>query len=118
MASQSATPSGPFTVTVPNLPFGSGGLISISVQRLTSPRQHPSGPSHPGWYPASYPRRPAEVPAMTPRVSCRLSVTGIRLLGILLPPGDSALLTVGLPGTAWTPAGRVGPGRGAGISTG
>ncbi len=42
---------------------------------------------------------------MTPRVSCRLSVTGIRLLGILLPPGDSALLTVGLPGTAWTPAG-------------
>jgi hypothetical protein len=42
---------------------------------------------------------------MTPRVSCRLSATGIRFLGILFPPGASALLTVGLPGCAWTPAG-------------
>ncbi len=42
---------------------------------------------------------------MTPRVSCRLSATGIRFLGILFPPGASALLTVGLPGAAWTPAG-------------
>ena len=39
MASQSGTSSGPFTVTVSNLPFGWGGLISISVQRLTCPRQ-------------------------------------------------------------------------------
>jgi hypothetical protein len=31
MASQSGPSSGPFTVTVPNLPFGSGSLISISV---------------------------------------------------------------------------------------
>jgi len=30
-------------------------------------------------------------------VSRRLSATGIRLLGILFPPGSSALLTVGLP---------------------
>ena len=45
MASQSSTSSGPFTVTVPNLPFGSGSLISISVQRLTCPRQHPHGPA-------------------------------------------------------------------------
>jgi hypothetical protein len=42
---------------------------------------------------------------MMPRVSCRLSATGVRFLGILFPPGGSALLTVGLPGTAWTPAG-------------
>ena len=34
---------------------------------------------------------------MSPRVSCRLSTTGIRLLGILLPPRSSAPLTVGLP---------------------
>ena len=67
MASQSGTSSGPFTVTVSNLPFGSGGLISISVQRLTCPRQRPFGPSHQGWYPASYPRRPAEGPTMSPR---------------------------------------------------
>ena len=41
----------------------------------------------------------------TTRVSCRLSATGIRFLGILFPPGDSAPLTVGLPGSAWTPTG-------------
>ena len=36
-------------------------------------------------------------------VSCRLSAAGIRFLGILFPPGNSALLTVGLPPpfTAW-----------------
>jgi transposase len=55
MASQSGTSSGPFTVAVSNLPFGGGGLISVSVQRLTCPRQRPFGPSHEGWYPASYP---------------------------------------------------------------
>ena len=97
MASQSGTSSGPFTVTVSNLPFGWGGLISISVQRLTCPRQRPFGPSHQGWYPASYPGRSTEGSTMSPRVSCRLSTTGIRLLGILLPPRSSAPLTVGLP---------------------
>ena len=60
MASQSGTSSGPFTVTVSNLPFGWGGLISISVQRLTCPRQRPFGPNHQGWYPASYPGRSTE----------------------------------------------------------
>jgi hypothetical protein len=35
---------------------------------------------------------------MSPWVSCRLSTTGIRLLGILFPPRSSAPLTVGLPG--------------------
>src|SRR5664279_3777757 len=67
MASQSGTSSGPFTVTVSNLPFGSEGLISISVQRLTCPRQRPFRPSHQGWYPASYPRRSTEGPTMSPR---------------------------------------------------
>ena len=99
MASQSGTSSGPFTVTVSNLPFGWGGLISVSVQRLTCPRQRPFGPSHEGWYPASYPGRSTEGSTMSPRVSCRLSTTGIRLLGILLPPRSSAPLTVGLPGS-------------------
>ena len=36
--------------------LGSTGSIGISVQRLTCPRQRPFGPSHPGWYPASYPQ--------------------------------------------------------------
>jgi hypothetical protein len=43
---QSATSSGPFTVTVSNLSFSSGGLISISVQRLTRPPQRSFEPSH------------------------------------------------------------------------
>ena len=30
-------------------------------------------------------------------VSCCLSATGIRFLDLLFPPGNSALLTVGLP---------------------
>jgi hypothetical protein len=103
MASHSGTSSGPFTVTVSNLPFGWGGLISISVQRLTCPRQRPFEPSHQGWYPASYPGRPTEGSTMSPRVSCRLSTTGIRLLGILLPPRSSAPLTVGLPSSQPAP---------------
>ena len=40
---------------------------------------------------------------MSPRVSCRLSTTGIRLLGILLPPRSSAPLTVGLPSSQPAP---------------
>jgi hypothetical protein len=42
---------------------------------------------------------------MPPRVSRCLSAAGVRFLGILFPPGSSALLTVGLPGSAWTLAG-------------
>src|SRR3954454_16618524 len=96
MASQSSTSSGPFTVTVSNLPFGSGGLISVSVQRLTCPRQPPFGPATRAGI------RPV-IPAAgggashDAVVSCCLSATGIRLLGILLPPRSSAPLTVGLP---------------------
>jgi hypothetical protein len=89
---------------VSNLPFGSEGLISISVQRLTCPRQRPFGPSHQGWYPASYPRRSTEGP------TCRrgfLPPFGHRhsLLGHPVPPRNSAPLTVGLPGVHLDPGG-------------
>src|SRR5262249_13844359 len=95
----------PFTVTVPNLPFGSGGLISISVQRLTCPRQHPRGPAT---RLVSGQLSPAAGGGAShgAAVSCRLSAAGIRFLGILFPPGSSALLTVGLPGRCLDP-GRV-----------
>ena len=100
MASQSGTSSGPFTVTVSNLPFGSEGLISISVQRLTCPRQRPFGPSHQGWYPASY---PAAVDGGADHVAAGfLPPFGHRhsLLGHPVPPRNSAPLTVGLPGSS------------------
>src|ERR1700682_524010 len=59
----------------------------LGVQRLTCPRQHPHGPNHVrvGIRPV-LPRRSTEAPTMTPRVSCRLSATGIRLLGFLPGP--------------------------------
>src|SRR5262249_27681072 len=47
-----------YPVIASNLPFGSGGLTSISVQRLTCPRQPRFRASRPGWHPASYPRAP------------------------------------------------------------
>jgi len=57
-----------------------------------------SGPAITAWYPASYVSAIGGGPTTRPRVSCRLSTTGIGLLGILFPPRASALLTVGLPG--------------------
>jgi len=49
-------------------------------------------------YPASYPRPATGGVACYPaRVSCWLSPTGIRFLGILFPPENSAALTIGLP---------------------
>jgi hypothetical protein len=58
----------------------------------------------PGWYPASYPRAPGggagnAALGFLPPFGRRHS-----LLGHPVPPGDSALLTVGLPGSAWTQA--------------
>ena len=82
-------------VIVSNLPFGSGGL-DRRLQRLTWPTSAPFRVRPPGPYPAGYPQRPAEG-GQRP-VSCCLSATGIRFLGILFPPGGSASLTVGLPG--------------------
>lgn len=48
--------------------------------------------------------RPAEEPATTVPVSCCLSATGLRFLGILFPPETSAPLTVGLPPPGRCPA--------------
>src|SRR5439155_26906764 len=97
MASHSGTSSGPFTVTVSNLPFGSGGLISISVQRLTCPRQRPFGPSHQAGI------RPVIRGSRRRGRPCRrgfLPPFGHRhsLVGHPVPPRSSAPLTVGLPG--------------------
>jgi hypothetical protein len=95
-APQSGTSSGPFTMrclTCPSVPADQ----ATSLQRLTCPRQHPF--RNPGTRPGIRPviqddrwRSDHEV-----LVSCRLSPAGIGFLGILFPPGNSALLTVGLP---------------------
>ena len=88
MASQSGTSSGPFTVEVSNLSFSSAGLISISVQRLTCPRQRAFAPGHQARYPASYTDdlRRRSRSKLVP-LSCCLSAAGIRFLAILSCPG-------------------------------
>jgi hypothetical protein len=48
-------------------------------------------------YPASYPGRPAEAPAMTSQFPVAFRATGIRFLAILCPLGSWAFLAVGLP---------------------
>src|SRR4051812_50059343 len=98
MASHSGTSSGPFTVTVSNLSFGSRGHVSIGVQRLTCPRQRPCGPGY---------REPVSGqlcrgdrrggPTKKPRGFCRLLGGGICFFGILFPPGVFALLAGGPP---------------------
>jgi hypothetical protein len=52
------------------------------------------------WYPASYPGTAAWRSGHVVPVSCCLSAAGLRFLGILFPPRNSALLTVGLPALA------------------
>ena len=64
---------------------------------------HVSLLSQPGtgaWYPASYPGTAASSSGHGVPVSCCLSAAGLRFLGILFPPRNSALLTVGLPALA------------------
>jgi hypothetical protein len=72
---------------------------STLSQGSPDPRLRPFGPGHAARYPASYPGRPAEGPAIAswfptafrpPALACRV---------ILFPPGSWAFLTVGLPGT-------------------
>src|SRR3954467_11464529 len=107
MASHSGTSSGPFTVTVSNLSFGSRGHVSIGVQRLTCPRQRPCGPGYREPVSGQLCRGDRREGLTTlPRGSCRLSAAGIRFFGLLFPPGISALLAVGLPSN------RSDPGRG------
>ena len=60
---------------------------------------HPFGSqalSRPGIRPVTHQQPPGGA-ATSVVVSCRLSPTGIRFLGILFPPESSAALTIGLP---------------------
>ena len=88
-ASQSRTsPSGPFTVTVSNLPIGSGVSVHLVLTGSPDPRQLPFGPGNRP-YPTSYAAdHPAEVPVMRFPVSCRLSAVGVRFLGHPAPAGE------------------------------
>ena len=76
-----------YPVIASNLPFGSGGSTSISVQRLTCPRQPRFQAQPPRLVSGQLsPGHPAEGPGTPPWASCRLSAAGVRFLGILLPP--------------------------------
>jgi hypothetical protein len=75
--------------------------------RLTRPRQPAFAAGHQARYPPSYSwNRPVGGPAPVVPLSCCLSAGGLRFLGVLFPPRDWALLTVGLPPR---PSGRGGP---------
>src|SRR6266516_7411632 len=91
-ASQSTTsPSGPFTIAVPNLPIGSGVSVHPVVTGSPDPRQLPFGPcTRP--YPASYPRtiwRRCQYSGS--RFPAALSATGLRFLGHPSPAGELGL---------------------------
>jgi hypothetical protein len=58
--------------------------MTVEVQRLTCPLQHPPGPGM--FHPVSgqlSARRPGKDPVLQPAVSCRLSTAGIRFLDTL-----------------------------------
>ena len=99
MASQSrARSSGPFT-------SHRGVQLALRFRRLRSlrpskahlPTSAPFRAGHQARYPASYAGAARGGAGHAAPVSCCLSATGIRFLGILCPPGNSASLTVGLP---------------------
>jgi hypothetical protein len=73
-----------------NLSFGSGVVVISPVTGSPDPRQLPFGFGHRP-YPASYPERPAEGPAIHVPVSCRLSATGFRFSGHPIPAGELGL---------------------------
>jgi hypothetical protein len=97
------SPSGPFTAgsapprtrwrncirsscpTCPSVP----AACSSSLQRLTCLTSGPFGAGHQARYPASYTQQSAEERTRGAALSCRLSATGIRFLGILSRPGIS-----------------------------
>src|SRR6266566_3259905 len=97
-ASQSTTsPSGPFTVTVPNLPIGSGISVHLIIHRLTRPT---SAPFRAGHLPVSGQlcgKPPAEVPARGSRFPAAFRLPAFASWVILRPLGNSASLTVGPP---------------------
>ena len=89
-------PSGPFTISAPNLSFGSSCFGKPFVKG--SPAQV-GALSRPGTRPGIRPvlrnhHRRADRPRSLSR---RLSAAGIGLLGILYPPGTWAFVTSGLP---------------------
>jgi hypothetical protein len=106
-------PSGPFTATVvvvavSNLSVGSGVIVIFSCwAHLTASARFRA--RAPGPYPAGYPRPASWRTGIAIVVSRCLSATGIRFSVILFPPGNWALLTVGLPNA---PTGASGPRRG------
>ena len=101
-----STSSGPFTSTVSNLPFRFARLSASAFKGSPAHVSAPSGPATTAGIRPVIPRRPPEEPTMTPRVSRRLSAIGIRFLGILFPPRDSAPPHDRPTGPkAWTPTG-------------
>ena len=111
-ASQStSSSSGPFTVTPLSRPWslqhGRGvqlalrfrRLRSSCLRRLTRPASAPFQVRASRPYPASYAETAGGGASIVLPVSCCLSATGIRFSGRPAPAGDSAFLTVGLPGT-------------------
>jgi hypothetical protein len=108
-ASHRGTSSGPFTpraaiatskakaVIASNLSFGSGGS-GASSSKAHPP--HVSLLSQPGTRPGIRPvirRRPVGGPVITLPFPVAFRLAGVRFLGVLFPPRNSALLTVGLP---------------------
>ena len=73
-------------VIASNLPFGSDGY-QHQRSKAHLPTSAPFRAQPPGWYPAGYPQAPDGGAGHRRPVSCRLSATGIRFLGILFPPG-------------------------------
>ena len=73
--------------TCPSVPASS----SSSLHRLTWPTSAPFRVRARGPYPAGYPRRPAEEPAIAVPVSRCLSAAGIRFLGHPAPAGEFGL---------------------------
>ena len=74
-----------------NLPFGSGVVVIVSVTGSPDPRQRPFGPGHPARYPASYPGRPAEGPAIMSRFPAAFRPPAFASRVILFPPGELGL---------------------------
>ena len=97
IATANAVPSS--CLTCPSVP-----VVQCSSSKAHLP--HVSPLSQPGTRPGIRPviRAPVGGAGHHAALSCRLSATGIRFLGILFPPGGSAPLTVGLPRR--TPASR------------
>jgi hypothetical protein len=87
---------------VSNLSLGSGSHPRWPFKGSPAHVGNPSGPAHRSGIRPVIHRRPLGGVATSPVVSCRLSATGISFLGILFPLGNSAFLTVGLPGSTWT----------------